>query len=152
MPYTYSQINAYPSVSLHDCRANRLNLNSERLEFTFDIGFTLTPQTELNAQNRCVDTGRAALVFTGAEAEFYLYREHRLFRRTVVTTRKTLSMNQLADKLNSGEWELEFIHEYFGYNSAFYACCIWQKCKPWSIECQLDIYCKQIEYFWNDTL
>lgn len=151
MSYTHNTSNAYPSVGLHDRRATGLVIYGQRPEFTFDGGFTLTPKTALNPQASCVDTGRAALAFTEAETEFHIHREHRLFRRTVLTTRKKITLKQLAEKLNSGRWELEFIHEYYGYNSAFYNCCIWQRHKPYHIECQLDVYCEDIEYLWDDA-
>jgi|GEM_PF-6468160 len=152
MTFSHSQINAYPAISLHDHRATHLDAAENRLAFTFDGGFTLTPQISPDLQNSCKNSGRAALVFHDAEAEFYIHREHRIFGISFLITRKNYSLKKLAEKLCSGSWELEFIGEYHGYNSVFYTCCIWQKHKPYHIDCQLDIYCENIEYLWNDTI
>ncbi len=151
MSYTNRQLAAYPSVSLHDCLADRLEVFGDRLEFVFENGFTLTPRTALNPEDACADTGRAALVFTGAEAEFYLYREHRLFGIRLCTTVKQLSMEQLAQKLGSGRWKLEFIGEHYGYRSAVYTCWIHRRRRPWFMDCRLDVCYEQAEYFWNDA-
>lgn len=152
MDWLHRAANAHNEISLHDCRATHLTVCGDRIEFDFDSGFTLVSGTALNPSGRNADTGRSALVFPKAEAEFHLHTEHSLFRRNIFTIRRQIPLSLLAEKLKSGSWELEFIHEYYGYHSALFLCCIWQKHKPYHIDCQLELCCKEIEYYWNETV
>ena len=136
-------------IGLHDCRAVRLSVSTDNVEFYFDSGFTLIPHTRFNDSEKPRETEASALLFDQPEIEISLFKEHRLFGRNLFTTRRIVSLPEFAEMLNSRKWELEFIHEYYGYHSALYACCVWQKRKPYHIDCQLDVYCKNIVYLWN---
>ncbi len=84
-------------------------------------------------------------MLTDDDTVFYLFRESK--GRTL---RETWPIDRLMEKVNSGEWELEFTCRYDGYREVLHACCIWQERKPWSMEAQLFIPAQEPEIFLFD--
>ena len=67
-----------------------------------------------------------------------------------------MTPEHLIDKINEGEWELEFAYRYDGYEEILVKRqssakdTIWQKHEPWSCECELWIGTKEKTIFrWN---
>ncbi len=152
MPYKYNQTNAHSTISLHDCRATNAVFSSDCLSLDFEDGFVLTSKNADNPHERTAYTDSSRLVFSGIEAaDVYIFREIRLFRKTICTLRKQISLEQLAGMIASKKYQLEFIHETFGYHSAIYNCWLWFDRRPYHIECQLDFIYDRLDYFWNDV-
>lgn len=137
-------------IGLHDCRATRLDVSDERLEFAFEDGFIVLPGNEHNPDGRILNTDRASLVISKYDLEsVYIFREFHLFRKPVLTIRKKITFSRLADMINSGKWQLEFITEYVGAFTVLYSCEIWSERKPYHRECQIEMVYGSIEYNWN---
>jgi len=150
LSYKYSQANAHSTISLHDCRATNAVFNSGCLSLDFEDGFVLTSDNTDNPFNRTAYTDASRLVFSGIEeADVYIFREVRLFRKTICTLRKRISLERLAEMIASKKYQFEFIHETFGYRSAIYNCWLWFDRRPYHIECQLDIMYDRLDYLWN---
>lgn len=148
--YQYTQKDAHLTISLHDCRAARMEIDGKDIIFRFEDGFCVTPENEANPTGKVLYTGRAQLRIVGADCfEVYLFREHKHLGSHSLSVREQLSAEQLARILNSGEYELEFISEYFGYQSCLYQCCLWFDRKPYYLECQLEARCRELEYSWD---
>ena len=137
----------YP-ISLHDCRATGLTVQGDELVFTFADGFWVYDEDN---EGGMIKTETAEVRIVGAaDGEVHLFRELRLFRRRICTTRITVPLETLAANLNSGRWELEFLYEYHGGVGVIYQGWLWMKRRPYHRECNLSMGYKKIEYRWND--
>lgn len=138
-------------IGLHDCRAAHMTVSDDRIEFTFDEGFVVLPGNEHNSHNRARMTDKASLVISKYDLEsVYVFREIRLFGKRILTIRKNISLNELADRINCGKWQLEFITEYVNAFTVLYNCEIWSDRKPYHTECQIEMVYGSIEYNWNN--
>ena len=60
------------------------------------------------------------------------------------------SLEYMVDMINIGEWELEFLYEYYGYKEVMYTCEIHLAKEPYFIKGQIFInISKEITYRWN---
>ena len=53
------------------------------------------------------------------------------------TIRTELDIKLLIEKINSKEWELEFLYRYDGYQQILYECWIWENIGTQTYECEL---------------
>ena len=66
------------------------------------------------------------------------------------TIRREYTLEQLVEKINDSEWELEFAYRYDGYEEVLYKCWIWENHEPWTYEGELWIGTKEETVFrWN---
>ena len=127
--------------SLHDCRARKAAFSENRLTFSFPDGIYYNDYSD-----DWPNTGEAEVEFrTDGELFFYLFEE-----QDGCTIRKSYTMEQLLDRINSGRWEMEFGYRYDGYREIIYTGWIWQNHEPWSREFQMFIGLKEDTVFrWN---
>ncbi len=137
-------------ISLHDCRATGLDVSGSRLEFVLEDGFLVLADNEHNPHNQPRKSDKASIVVNNYDLEsVYFFRELRFFRRHLLTVRKSIPLKTLADRINSGKWQLEFITEYTTPFTVLYNCEIWSDRKPYHTECQIEMVYGSIEYNWN---
>ena len=141
MKYEYTS-NEKEKFSLHDCRAVSLKMDGNSLDFYFPDGIYYEGYGE-----DWPNTGRA-------EVSFKLIPQYTIHFYTFEgdgreSVRKFYTVRQLADKLASGEWELEFAYRYDGYREIMYTCWIWQNQEPWSMEAQLFIASEETVFNWD---
>lgn len=129
--------------SLHDCRATSAEYKNGRLIFHFPDGIYFedysddwpnTGEAEVEFE---VDAKRGGTLFLFEEAQGH-------------DIRKKYTIEQLIEKVNRTEWELEFAYRFDGYQEILYMCWIWCNHEPWSFESQLFIGTKdKVVYRWN---
>ncbi len=141
MNYEFSST-AKENFSLHDCRATVADLKGNVLTFYFPEGIFY------NEYEDCwPNTGPAAVKYVVEyldEVTFYLFEE-RLCQKTV----KEYTIQQLIEKINSQQWQLEFLYRYDGYREVMYTVDVWFNKKPWSYQGQLFIRNTSETFFWN---
>lgn len=150
--WKYTAENAYSTISLHDCRSDKISIEGNDFIIDFPDGFWITPAHALNSNDRPLRTGPAQLRFKDCEVDnIYIFKETRLFQRTLLTRRVTIDLTELIEEVNKGPYELEFLYEYHSSISALYTCCVWNKNRGIPHECQLDLTVMgSIEYCWNE--
>ena len=146
MHYEYSSTEK-EKFSLHDCRATSVEMTDKQLVFCFPDGFFYKDYTD-----DWPNTGKSAVAYsidgeyrTDGGMTFYLFDD-----RDDCEIREKYTIEQVAGKINSGEWELEFGYQYEGYQEVFHTGWIWQNHEPWSRECQMFIGPKEaVVYRWD---
>lgn len=140
MNYDYSSTEK-EKFSLHDCRATYVEMTGKQLVFCFPDGFFFEDYTD-----DWPNTGKSAVEYNiNGGVTFYLFDD-----KEGCEIREKYTIEQVAGKINSGEWELEFGYEYEGYQEVFHTGWIWQNHEPWSRECQMFIGTKDdVVYRWN---
>ena len=137
-------------IGLHDCRATQLDVNNDRMEFTFGEGVVVLADNENNPHSSHRKTTAASLVINNYDLEsIYIFREVCLFGKRILTVRKSITPGKLSDMINSGKWQLEFITEYVSAFTVLYNCEIWSHRRPYHTECQIEMVYGSIEYNWN---
>ncbi len=122
--------------SLHDCRAVSVEQVDDRLIFFFPDGFFYSEYS-----NDWPNTGKAEVEFVidpMRGVTVYLFKESE-----AQTVREQYTLEQLIERINRGEWELEFAYRYDGYEEILYKCWIWENHTPWTYECELWIGTKE---------
>lgn len=136
-------------MTLHDCIATKIEIDGQDLLIDFPDGIWLMGKTKLNPNEETMRTDAARLRFENFELDsLFLYKEFRLFRKTLFTRRVDVDLDTLMRKINSGEWELEFLYTYRCYRWRLYNSCIWRK-KGCVLESQLTIECDDVIVCWN---
>ncbi len=118
--------------SLHDCYAQEAELADHRLIFRFPDGIYCHGYSD-----DWPNTGRAEVTFplvAGESATFYQFVDD-----GKQTVRRQIELRELLEKINAGEWQLEFAYRYDGFREVLYTCWLWVDRPPWSYECQLFI-------------
>ena len=142
MQYAYSSTDK-DRISLHDCIASAAELTNERLIFRFPNGFSYEEYL-----NEWPNTGEAEIEITLESiksVKVYLFGE-----AEGKTIREEYTIEQLVEKINNKEWELEFAYRYYGYQEILYTCWIWNKMGSGTYECELWIRTKEdIIFKWN---
>ena len=80
----------------------------------------------------------------------YLFKRHYIFGKRLCTTRKKVDLKKVYEKINKGEWELEFNEQYLSFHRTLFFGAVTTKKKIWEFEFQMVIDCDKIEYCWND--
>ena len=140
MHYEYSSTDK-EKFSLHDCRATSVELTDKQLFFCFSDGIFFEDYS-----NDWPNTGKAAVVYSiDGGTTFYLFDD-----KDGCEIREKYTIEQVAEKINNGEWELEFAYQYEGYHEIFHTGWIWQNHEPWSRECQMFIGTREeVVYKWD---
>lgn len=138
-------------ISLHDCYANRICLQSNILSFCFDNGFWIMPEHEFSDVQKTVRTDKSKVDFCFEDTDtedvsVYIYRNN-IFRKTV---REEISLDKLVRLVNEKNYRLEFLYQYKGYNELIFECMLWFDKKPYNYECQLKIPTSKVIYNWNN--
>ncbi|MDD5935782.1 MAG: hypothetical protein PUC65_09510 [Clostridiales bacterium] len=129
--------------SLHDCRTTSAKYEDGQLTLYFPNGIFFEDYSD-----DWPNTGNAAVEFLVDPmrgVSFYLFEE---CEGNVI--RREYTMEQLIEKINNKEWELEFAYRYDGYQEILYMCWIWCNHEPYSYECQFFIGTKEeVVFRWN---
>lgn len=143
MQYEYSSTDK-DGFSLHDCRATSAELMDERLLFRFPNGIFYEgysddwPNTGKAEVEFAIEPMRGVSVYLFAESEGK-------------TVRKEYTIEQVIEKVNKHQWEIEFAYRYDGYEEVLYKCWIWENKGPWTYECELWIGTKEHTIFKWDS-
>ena len=142
MQYEFSSTDK-EKFSLHDCRSTSVEWINERLIFRIPDGFFNSDYSD-----DWPNTGRAEVEFKIDPMRgvcFYIFADS-----DGQTIRKEYTLEQLVEKINNSEWELEFAYRYDGYEEVLYKCWIWEDHEPWTYEGELWIGTKEDTVFrWN---
>ncbi|MBE6758892.1 MAG: hypothetical protein E7554_02225 [Ruminococcaceae bacterium] len=139
-------------VSLHDCRATSMHVTDNHIEFIFEDGFLVLADNEHNPHGKVCRSNVASLVIREYDLEsIYIFRNFHMFGRRILTVRRSIDLNRLAEMLNSGKRQLEFITTYISDFTVLCTCEIWSDRKPYHRECLFETVYESIEYNWNAT-
>lgn len=153
--WKYTEVNAYDSISLHDCRTDDIKVEGNDLIINFPDGFWITPVSKHIDHIRPLKTGPSQLCFVGFENvdpidSVDLYKTTYLFRKPVFCRRIRLEPADFLTLINDGKHELEFLYEYHAPYSVLYKCCLWRKGSGYLCDCQIELTAKSIAYRWNE--
>ncbi len=153
--WKYIEIDAYDSISLHDCRTNDIRIDGNDLVVNFPDGFWITPVSKYIDHDRPLKTGPSQLRFIGLGTDSVidsvdLYKTTYLFRKPILCKRIQSEVADFLKLINDGKHELEFLYEFHSSISALYKCWVWKKNRGVEAECQLELTAKSIEYCWNE--
>ncbi len=144
---------AYEHISLHDCVANGVEFSDGVMSLSLDDGFWMLADSKYNFCGEKVRTDKSKINFIDFEENlsvFYVFKRHYLFGKRLCTTRKKLELKILFDKINSGEWEIEFNEQYNAFHRVLFFGGVTTKKKIRAFEFQMVIDCEKMEYCWNN--
>ena len=142
MPFRYRSTEK-ERFSLHDCRADHIEYTDGKLVFFFPSGIYCEDYGD-----DWPNTGAASLEYAVDEMRgitFYVFG-----KEEDATVREEYTPDQLMEKVNSGEWELEFAYRYDGFQEVMHTCWVWRDEAPWMLEAQLFIGTKEPDIFSYD--
>ena len=153
--WKYTELDAYNTISLHDCKATSITMEGSNLIFNFPDGFWITPANKHINHDRPIKTGPAQLCIRGVfkEAPFDaidIYKTFRILGKPVFCRRLQPEHPIFLKMFQTRKYELEFITEYHAAISSLYQCWIWKKKSGVYAECQFELTAKSIEYRWNE--
>ena len=149
--WNYLEIDAWDTVTLHDCVAESIRMEENDLIIDFPDGFRILPNSPHSSHDTPVRTGPAQLCFREAEVvAIDLFPAIHLFRREILCRKVPRQLPWLTRRINGGTHRLEFLWEYRRSGFWLYTCWLWQE-KPRRVtECQFEIRARGVEYRWND--
>lgn len=153
--WKYQELDAYNTISLHDCKATSITMNGSDLIFDFPDGFWITPASNHINHDCPIKTGPAQLCVHGVflEAPFDaidIYKTIRIFGKSILCLRLQPDYPMFLRMFQTGKYDLEFITEYHASISSLYQCWVWKKNSGVYAECQFELTAKSIEYRWNE--
>ena len=141
------------NMSLHDCVVNTVEYSDDILSLSFNDGFWILSDTKYNSCGATVRTDKSKIKFIDFDENmsvFYVFKRHYLFGKRIYTTRKKIELKEVYEKINNGEWEIEFNERYDGYHRVLFFGGVTTKKKIWAFEFQMVIDCEKIMCCWND--
>ena len=153
--WKYTELDAYNTISLHDCKATSITMEGSNLIFDFPDGFWIMPASSYIDRDCPIKTGPAQLCIHGIfeEAPFDtidIYKTVHILGKPVLCRRLQPDDSTFLKMFQTGKYELEFITEYHAAISSLYQCWIWKKNSGVYAECQFELTAKSIEYRWNE--
>lgn len=149
MEYLHNEHNE-SHLSLHDCRADRMELKDGVLSFRFPEGFWVSGDHPENPTGKTIRTDAARVDYvlrdakgTDVSADVF----HCL--KSPFALRRSYGLPQFMEIVNRDGWELEFLYQYPDYWNRIieYALCLPKK--PYWKECQLKLDVSEVIYRWN---
>ena len=152
--WNHVETDAYSSISLHDCRAEDVRLEGDKLTIRFPDGFWITPASKHIDHDRPLKTDPAQLCIVGVNSDdtVDLFKTTYLFRKPVFCRRITMELPAFLKLINDGKHQLEFLYEYHRPGKVLYQCWLWKKNHGMEAECQFELSTQRIEYRWNNIL
>ena len=151
--WNYSVENDYPNIVLHDCRIVKVLIENKDLIFEFDDnGFWLTENNKLNSFRKTLRTDRAQVRFKNIDQDFthiYVFKNICLFKKSIFTIRKEISLEDFCSKINCGIWQFEIVDELYAYRNVVFNGGMFFNKKPYHRECQVQIFFETMTYLWN---
>lgn len=151
--WKYSAINDYNNISLHDSSAVNASIENNDITLTFEDGFWILKTNNKNPYKKTLRTDQSQILFHKIGFSFsniYLFKELEVFRKKIYTRRIKISFEEFCRKIDSGEWEFEFVDEAYGYNRAVFDGFVYTKNRHYSTECQITLSYKEMIYSWNE--
>lgn len=147
--YRHQELNN-PFISLHDCRAEKMNDSQGVLSFCFPDGFWVMAQHPENESKDCVRTDEAQVDIQIIDeeidgVEIYLFRED----GSKKVIREEWELENFIHAVNDGAFQVEFITRYESYQSVLYKCWVWFDTEPYHYECEIILHTENITYHWN---
>jgi len=151
--YKFSDNNENDSISLHDCRATKVEIDNDFLTFKFKEGFFVDEDNVKNYFKSRSYTGEAEVKFkkvyknTDSNISIYIFTDTEEKNKSI---REAVSPAQFSEMLDNGA-ELEFLYSYKGYNSYIFECWLWFNSVPRiHKECVILVSESEITYSWNE--
>lgn len=147
--YNYQKLNdCY--ISLHDCRADKMNYKNGTLSFIFPEGFWVTAQHSENKSDDIVRTDLSQVDFQIINEEIdgvqiYIFRKNANGK----VVREDWEPENFINAVNSGDFEVEFITQYRSFQSILYKCWVWFDKKPYHYECEIILHTENVTFSWN---
>ncbi len=144
---------AHEHISLHDCVVNYVEFSDDVLSLTLNEGFWMLADSKYNSCGETVRTDKSTINFIEFDEQMsvlYLFKRHYIFGKRLCTTRKKVELKKVYEKINKGEWELEFNEQYHSFHRTLFFGGVTTKKKIWEFEFQMVIDCDKIEYCWNN--
>lgn len=135
-------------ISLHDCRATKIETDPNSLRLIFPDGVWLLEDNSLNTVGKTVRTGRAEVTLKDFEfGAFTVFKPVNFFGRSLFSACREVSLEALRESVNSGKRTLEFVDDYENADSHLFRVMLWKKQK-WS-ECFLEVIYTDAEYHFD---
>ena len=151
--WKYSAYNSYPDIILHDCFIEKAFVKDESLFFYFDkYGFWINKNNEQNPYNEILRTDESSLEFTNInedDVDITIFEDIRIFNRLIMKKIKNITLKDFISKLNSKEWNYEFVNEYYGDNTVMFCGYISSTKGGYSSYMQIEIIYDDMIYYWN---
>ena len=139
------------NLSLHDCRADRMELKDGVLSLRFPGGFWVSGDHPENPTGKTVRTDAARVDYvlrdakgTDVSADVFTRLKHPL------SLRRSYNLSEFMEIINRQGWELEFLYQYPDYWNRIIECVLCLPKKPYWKECQLKLDVSEVIYRWND--
>lgn len=145
--YKYIQQSA-DAVTLHDCIATGIKLESGELSIDFADGIWICKDNLYNDTGITVRTDSANVTVKNVCITDVCVRRCFSLFGGIYTKQVTDDMETLIKKVNSKEWTLEFLYEYLHHSNKLFICHITDK-RGKVYECSIELSYTDIEYRWN---
>lgn len=137
-------------ISLHDCRAGKMNFEQSILSFVFPEGFWVTEQHSENKSGNIVRTDLSQVDFQMIDeeicgVEIYIFKKSKSGK----VIREDWEPENFINAVNSGDFEVEFITQYKSFQSYLFKCWIWFEKAPYHYECEIILHAEKSIYRWN---
>ena len=137
-------------VSLHDCHASNILYENGVMTFIFPNGIWILKDHPCNELDNTVRTDMAEVKFmldsrNIDDLTVYVFEEK--FKKTY---RQEWQLFKLMEYVNNKNYTIEFLYQYYGYQSMIIECCLWSKKKPYHQECEIKISFQDVKYYWNE--
>ena len=147
--WKYSSENDTDHILFHDSFITDIDIDGNDLILKFDDGFWLLDSNKQNPYGKILRTGKSQTRLSNFEIiDIYLFSEMNFFRKTLLITRKNISLVIFLSKIKSNIWKTEIIEEFFDKNNFIFYGFISEKKHTKEIEFKT-MYSK-ITYYWNE--
>ena len=149
MEYLHNEHNE-SHLSLHDCRADRMELKDGVLSFWFPEGFWVTSAHPDNPTGKTVrtDAARVDYVLRDPDGDDVSIDVFRRLKYPYALCRN-YDLFPFLEIVNRPGWELEFLYQYPDYWNRIIECVLWMQKRPWRKDCQLKLDVSEVIYRWN---
>ena len=139
-------------ISLHDCRATRIEANGNTFSFVFEDGFWVINDDSFG-DGRLHRSGPSVMEVSLNEdawsenAEIYVF-----YKRKRKTIRRKMPLDRFVSLIASDRAELEFLYLYESkeFRSYLFDCRLWQK-RALPKECTIRVNANGLTFFWNEV-
>ncbi len=152
--YKFFDRNEEDRISLHDCKAAKMYLKKDILQFEFPDGFCIYHNDRPGGKGRVLTTDESRvdihLVADDPSWAFTFY----VFvpKKHGKVVRKQFSLKKLMRKINEKGRKLEFITAYRNKDTIVFECELWFKKRPYSRECLMILDTDSVIYRWNNVV
>lgn len=148
--------NQYPSILLSDCKIDRIKLKNRDIYIYFnETGFIIRDDSDNNTYH----SSPSQLIIRGANLDDITVKTERNINIMPLFSLKyirSISLNELINKVNSKVWLVEIVEEFYSCMGAYYIVFIRSKSKKrgktkkyWGY---INIRYDDLIYMWDNTL